>query len=177
MSNSINQVTLLGRLGKDAELRQTQSGKSVLNWSMATSEQWKDDKGVKQERTEWHTCVMWGPLGPAVAAYMTKGKRIHVTGQLQTRKWTDKNNVDRYSTEINVRDMVLLDGGTERSQTQSNGQSPPAGGSRSYQRPAPPAVPPNNQGMPWDNAPSAPADAPVNEYGEPMEGHPDFIPF
>jgi single-strand DNA-binding protein len=171
MANSINQVTLLGRLGKDAELRSTQSGKQVLNWSMATSEQWKDDKGQKQERTEWHNCVMWGNYAAAVAQYMTKGKRLHVTGQLQTRKWTDKNGQDRYTTEINARELVLLDGGAERSQSQSNGQSPPAGGSRSYQRTAapPPATPPNNQGMPWDNAP------PADGEGRPFVD--DDIPF
>jgi single-strand DNA-binding protein len=157
MSNSINQVTLLGRLGADAELRNTQGGKSVLNWRMATSEQWTDN-GQKQERTEWHTCVMWGNYAAAIAKYLTTGKRIHVTGKLQTRKWTDKNNVDRYTTEINVRDLVLLDGGTDQKPA-GNSQQQSAGGSRNY-RPRGETSATDAQGMPWDNAP---ADAPGSD--------------
>lgn len=104
----INKVTILGSLGADPETRHTQSGKSVTNFRVATSEKWKDRDGNPQERTEWHSCVAWGPVGDVVARYLTKGSPVYLEGSLQTRKWQGQDGQDRYTTAINVRDVVLL---------------------------------------------------------------------
>jgi single-strand DNA-binding protein len=171
MANSRNAVQLLGRLGADAELRNTNNGKSVLNWRMATSEQWKDDQGNKQERVEWHSCVMWGNYAAAVAKYMTKGKRLHASGKLQTRKWTDKNNVDRYTTEIVCDDLVLLDGGTDAKQPSAGA---PAGGSRDY-KPQTQSRRPDNQGLSWDQPQTTDEAIAASDPG--IHGADDNIPF
>ena len=103
MAGSVNKVIIVGNLGKDAEVRNTQGGNQVANLRIATSERWKDKtSGEWQEQTEWHTVVMWGQLAEVAGRYAVKGAKVYVEGQLKTRKWKDKDGNDRYSTEIEV---------------------------------------------------------------------------
>lgn len=98
---SFNQVTLIGRLGKDPEIRHTQGGKAIANFSLATSETWRNKDGEKQEKTEWHTVVVFNEgLAGVVERFLVKGSQVMVQGQLRTRKWVDKEGNDRYSTEV-----------------------------------------------------------------------------
>jgi len=106
--SSVNKVTLIGRLGQDPETKEVGST-TVANFSIATSETWKDkDSGDKKERTEWHRLVAWGRQAEIIGQYLTKGSLIYVEGQLQTRKWTDKDDNERYTTEIRVGMMKML---------------------------------------------------------------------
>lgn len=106
--SSLNKVMLIGRLGKDPEVRTIPSGECVASFSVATSETWKDKSGQKQEKTEWHNISVFGRLAEIVRDYVKKGSLIYVEGSLTTRKWTDKNNVDRYVTEIKMSEMKML---------------------------------------------------------------------
>lgn len=106
---SMNKVILVGNLGRDAELRYTQSGTAVANFNMATTETWRDRETQEQkERTEWHRIVLWGKVAEALKDYLVKGKQVLVEGQLQTRKWQDKDGKDRYTTEVRGDKVVLL---------------------------------------------------------------------
>jgi single-strand DNA-binding protein len=97
----INKVTLVGNLGADPEVRSTGSGDKVVSFRLATSETWKDRSGERQERTEWHNVVIWNEnLGGVAEKYLRKGSKIYVEGALQTRKWTDRDGADRYTTEV-----------------------------------------------------------------------------
>jgi single-strand DNA-binding protein len=99
---------LIGRLGRDPELRYTPSGLAIANFSIATSEQWKDkDSGEKKERTEWHRIVVFGKLGELCGEYLAKGRQAYVEGRLQTRSW-EKDGVTRYTTEIVASDIQFL---------------------------------------------------------------------
>lgn len=110
MPRSLNKVTLLGHLGKDPELRYTASGITTSSFSLATSEQWKDDAGAKQERTEWHNIVAWRKLAEVCGQYLKKGSKVYVEGKIQTRSWDDKNTGQkRYTTEIVIHDLIMLD--------------------------------------------------------------------
>ncbi len=104
MSGSVNRVTLLGNLGRDPEIRRTSSGDPIANLNVATSESWKDRAtGERKERTEWHKAVIFNAgLAKVAEQYLRKGSKVYLEGQLQTRKWTDKDGVDRYSTEVIV---------------------------------------------------------------------------
>lgn len=126
---SVNKVILVGRLGQDPELRYTQSGTPVCNFSMATSEQWTDKQGQKQERTEWHRIVVWGKLGELCNQYLAKGREAYVEGKLATRKWQDQNGQDRYSTEVESNSVQFLGGAPSNQQNQQqrpqgNAQAP-----------------------------------------------------
>ena len=105
---SVNKVILVGRLGKDPETRYMTSGEAVTNATLATSENWKDKNGEKQERTEWHNLVFYRRLGEIAGEYLRKGSQIYVEGKIQTRKWQDKEGKDRYTTEIVVNEMKML---------------------------------------------------------------------
>ena len=107
---SVNKVILIGRLGKDPETRYMTSGEAVTNATLATSENWKDKSGEKQEKTEWHNLVFYRRLAEIAGEYMKKGSQIFVEGKLQTRKWQDKEGKDRYTTEIVVNEMTMLGG-------------------------------------------------------------------
>ena len=107
---SVNKVILLGNLGRDPETRYTTGGDAVTNLSIATSEQWKDKSGEKQERTEWHRVVLFGRQAEVAGEYLKKGRSVYIEGRLQTRKYTDKDGVEKYSTEI-VADRMQLIGG------------------------------------------------------------------
>ena len=110
---SLNRVTLIGNLGRDAELRYTPGGQPVASLSLATTETWTDkNSGQKNEKTEWHRIVLWGKSAESLSEYLTKGKQIYVEGRIQTRKWQDKDGNDRYSTEIVSQKIVLLSGGS-----------------------------------------------------------------
>ena len=104
MSGFLNRVQLIGNLGRNPEVRTTQSGKSVVTLSMATSESWKDDRtGDRIERTEWHRVVIWNEaLGNIAEKYLAKGSKVFIEGKLTTRKWRDESGADRYSTEIHL---------------------------------------------------------------------------
>ena len=102
MAGSVNKVILLGNLGRDPEVRHTQDGKPVVNLRIATSESWRDrNTGERKEKTEWHTVVIFSEgLAKIAEQYLKKGSTVYIEGQLQTRKWTDKDGVERYSTEV-----------------------------------------------------------------------------
>jgi single-strand DNA-binding protein len=106
----VNKVILVGRLGKDPEVRYTPSGAAVANFSIATSEEWKDkNTGEKQERTEWHRIVAWRRLGEICGEYLHKGSQIYIEGRLQTRSWEDRDGNKRYTTEIVAQNMQMLE--------------------------------------------------------------------
>jgi single-strand DNA-binding protein len=134
MAGSVNKVILIGNLGKDPEVRRLNSGDQVVNFTLATSENWRDKtSGERKEKTEWHNIVIFNEnLGKVVEQYCKKGSKVYVEGQLQTRKWQDKDGNDRYTTEIVLQrfrgELTLLDsrgGGADRD------SFPEEGGSRS----------------------------------------------
>lgn len=112
----LNKVQLIGNLGKDPEIRALQSGDKVCNLTIATSESWKDKaSGESKEKTEWHRVVVWNQnIVNVCEKYLNKGSRVYIEGQIETRKWTGKDGVDKYSTEINIRnfkgELFMLDG-------------------------------------------------------------------
>jgi single-strand DNA-binding protein len=110
---SVNKVILLGNLGRDPETRYTTGGDAVTNLNIATSEQWKDKSGEKQERTEWHRVVLFGRQAEVAGEYLKKGRSVYIEGRLQTRKYTDKDGVEKYSTEIVADRMQLIGGARE----------------------------------------------------------------
>jgi single-strand DNA-binding protein len=106
---SVNKVIIVGNLGKDPEVRYMPSGSAICNITVATSRQWKDkSSGDRQEETEWHRIVFFDRLAEIAGEYLKKGRPVYVDGRLKTRKWTDKDGVDKYSTEIVATDMQLL---------------------------------------------------------------------
>lgn len=131
---SVNKVILIGNLGKDPEVRMTQGGQCVANFSIATSDNWKDKEGQKQERTEWHRIVAWGRLGELARDYLKKGRPVYIEGRLQTRSWQDQSGQTRYTTEIvaNVIQFLGSRGDESRSETASTGTS--------YDAPSPAAL-------------------------------------
>jgi single-strand DNA-binding protein len=125
MARGINKVIIIGNLGNDPEVRYTPSGSAVANISIATSEGWRDKQsGELQERTEWHRIVMFNRLAEIAGEYLKKGSKVYVEGSLRTRKWTDKNGQERYTTEIVAGDMQMLDsrGGAGGSSAGSGGE-------------------------------------------------------
>lgn len=116
MAESVNKVILVGNLGKDPEVRSTQTGGKIVNFTLATSESWKDkSSGERKEKTEWHRVAVFNPnLADIAERYLRKGSKVYVEGQLQTRKWTDQNGQERYTTEVVLQqfrgDLTLLDG-------------------------------------------------------------------
>lgn len=100
---TLNKATLIGNVGKDPEIRTTQDGKEIANFSLATSERWKSKDGEKREKTEWHKIVVYNPgLVKVIKSYVKKGSKLYIEGAIQTRKWTDKEGVERYQTEITM---------------------------------------------------------------------------
>ena len=97
---SVNKVLLIGRLGSNPEIRFTNTGTAVANFSLATSENWNDKNGQRQEKTEWHRVVVWGKLAELCEKYLSKGRQCFVEGRLQTRSWDDKDGNKKYTTEI-----------------------------------------------------------------------------
>lgn len=109
MAGCLNKVLLIGNVGRDPEVRYTQAGKAVANFTLATKESWNGNDGKKQERTEWHRCVAWEKTAEVIGEWVKKGSRVHLEGTIQTREWTNKENVKQYTTEIVVQKVIFLD--------------------------------------------------------------------
>ncbi|HEY2070192.1 MAG TPA: single-stranded DNA-binding protein [Rhizomicrobium sp.] len=140
MAGSVNKVILVGNLGKDPEVRRMQSGEPVVNLSLATSENWRDKaSGERKEKTEWHRVVIFNPnLAEVAEKYLRKGSKVYVEGQLSTRKWTDKDGAEKYSTEVVLNkfrgELTMLDtkggdaggsgGGGDRAPRGGGGEAP-----------------------------------------------------
>lgn len=121
---SLNQVQIIGNLGKDPEVRYLSSGNAVTSFSVATAESWKDKDGNKQEKVEWHNVKMFGKLAEVAGEYLKKGGQVFIQGRLETDKWTDKEGKDRYTTQIVASDMKMLGVGKEKG-TPAHQVSPP----------------------------------------------------
>lgn len=134
--SSLNKVQLIGRLGQDPEVKYMPSGDAVANLSLATSEKWKDKKsGENMESTEWHRLSMFGRLAEVAGEYLKKGALIYVEGKIKTRKWTDKEGQERYTTEIHVSDMKMLGSKQDGESGGSGGRDTNNGGRQQQQRP------------------------------------------
>ena len=105
---AVNKVILVGNLGADPEVRYTASGSAVANFRIATTEQWNDKAGEKQEHTEWHRIVAWGRLGEICGEYLHKGKQVYIEGKLRTREWEDRDGNRRFTTEVIAFTMQML---------------------------------------------------------------------
>jgi single-strand DNA-binding protein len=153
---SVNKVILVGNLGKDPEVRYTASGTAVANFTLATSERFKDRDGNPQERTEWHNIVAWRQLAEICGKYLVKGKQVYIEGKIQTRAWEDRDGNKRYTTEIVADQMQMLGrAGDENSYNQrreprqEQRQAP-----RPQQQPTAPSAPQND----FDDVPFNPDD-------------------
>jgi len=134
MARGINKVILVGNLGNDPEVKYTQSGSAIATISIATSESWTDKQGQKQERTEWHRVKFFGKLAEIAGEYLKKGRQVYVEGSLRTDKYTGKDGVERYSTDIIANEMQMLGGmpGAERGAERSGGERSSAGSRGGY---------------------------------------------
>jgi single-strand DNA-binding protein len=165
---SVNKVILVGNLGRDPEVRYMPNGEAVCNFSIATTENWKDKSGVKQEKTEWHNIAMYRRLAEIAGEYLKKGRPVYIEGRLQTRKW-EKDGVTRYSTEIIADQMQMLGSKNDN-----------AGGGASYDggQSAPDDF---NQAPARDSAPKPAAQpaaaAPAPAGGAAFDNFDDDIPF
>ena len=127
--SGINKVIIIGNLGADPEIRHTAGGSAVANFTVATSETWKDkNTGEKQESTEWHRVVAFSRLAEIIEQYLRKGSKVYIEGKLQTRKWQDREGNDRWTTEIVARELQMLDskGDKDSRPQRENRQEPPA---------------------------------------------------
>ena len=158
---SVNKVILVGNLGRDPEVRYMPNGEAVCNFSIATTDSWRDKNGQKQERTEWHSIVMYRKLAEIAGEYLKKGRPVYLEGRLQTRKWQTKEGQDRYTTEI-VADQMQMLGGRE------------GGGSAGYE---PMDEDQSMQSRPQQSAPSQSAQAPQPASGGDFDAFEDDIPF
>ena len=162
MSRGVNKVILIGNAGKDPEMKYFPNGDAFCNMSLATSETWNDKAtGEKKEKTEWHNLVFTRKLAEIVGQYVRKGAKLYVEGSLRTRKWQDRDGVDRYVTEIMVNDMQMLSGirGDDQGAEESH--------ARASARPAASQTPPQRQ----NSERAAPAPAPAADFED------DDIPF
>ncbi|MDX1679042.1 single-stranded DNA-binding protein [Arsukibacterium sp.] len=194
MARGINKVILIGNLGADPEVRYMPQGGAVANMTLATSESWTDkNTNEKKEQTEWHRVVIYQRLAEIAGEYLRKGSKVYIEGKLKTRKWTDKDGIERYTTEIVANELQMLDG---RGDGQPQGNAMGGGQQGGYQRPA---QQPAQQGggyqqpqqgggyqqAPAHNAPQQggyqkPAQQPSQQQRPPMEPPIDFdddIPF
>jgi len=161
MARGVNKVILIGNLGGDPEVKYTPSGSAVANVNLATNESWTDRSGERQERTEWHRLVFWTKLAEIAGQYLKKGSKVYVEGRLQTRQWDDQQGQRRYTTEIVVNDMQMLDG---------RGDGMGAGG------PSGPGGPPGPEGPPGPGGGSRPSggdDPGPGPYGPAPAAGPD----
>lgn len=118
--SGVNKVIIVGRLGSDPEVKTISTGSTVARLSVATSDQWTDKEGQKQERTEWHRVVVWGKLADLCGKYLSKGRQVYLEGRLQTRSWEDQQGVKKYTTEIVAQTVQFLSGGQSQSQSSGN---------------------------------------------------------
>jgi single-strand DNA-binding protein len=159
MARGINKVILVGTLGKDPEVRYSQSGSAIASVSVATNEKWKDKNGEMQERTEWHRVKFFGRLAEIAGEYLKKGGQVYVEGSLRTEKYTDKQGVEKYSTDIIANEMQMLGGmpGGERGERGERSERPQRsgggyGGERSN-APAPASAVRSDDSFPDDDIP------------------------
>lgn len=148
MAGSLNKVQLIGRIGRDPEMRYTPSGQPVASFSVATDESYTNKEGQKVEKTEWHRIVIWGKQAEFVGNYLGKGRLIYIEGKIETRKWTDKDGVEKYTTEIKAEKVTALDPKPEGQ------QAAPAAGAQAggnYEDDLGPAFPSEASGL--DDAP------------------------
>jgi single-strand DNA-binding protein len=136
---SVNKVILIGNLGKDPETRYMPNGDAVTNITLATTESWKDKNGEKQEKTEWHRVTFYRKLAEIAGEYLKKGRPVYVEGRLETRKWTDKAGVERYTTDIIASDMKMLgtkpgSGSYEGGEREEGGFAPSPSGNKAPAR-------------------------------------------
>jgi len=196
-SRGINKVILIGNLGADPEIRYTQNSTAIANLSIATSETWKDKQtGEQREQTEWHRCVAYRRLAEIAGEYLKKGSKVYVEGRLQTRKWQGQDNIERYTTEIVINELQMLDGkpgggqgnygggqqggyGGGQQGNYGGGQQQSSGGGQGQQRPASqPAQQSGQQGGFQQNQPQQrPAQQPEPEPFTPNNDFDDDIPF
>lgn len=132
----LNKVILIGRLGKDPETRFMPNGEAVCNFSVATSESWKDQSGQRQERIEWHNITMYRRLAEIAGQYLKKGSQVYLEGKIQSRKYQGKDGIERTAYDIIANEMKMLGGGNSEQPTQSEAPTPPR-----RQAPAAPAAP------------------------------------
>jgi len=198
-NRSVNKVVLVGNLGKDPEMRYMPNGGAVANLTIATTESWKDKQtGERKDKTEWHRLTVFNRLGEMCGEYLKKGAKIYVEGKLQTRKWQGKDGQDRYTTEVVVSEIQMMDA---RNPAQSGGQpnqgnAPQANAQTQQSWGNPPQQPPAQQQAPqmapaYKQQPPAPQQAPTqqkpaqqpapapapNQYNEPSMDFDDDIPF
>ena len=151
----INKAIIVGRLGKDPEVRYTQDGRAITNFTVATSEEWRDKtSGEKRERTEWHRIVAFAKLGEICGQYLAKGRQVYIEGRIQTRDWEDKDGNKRYTTEIVASDVQFLgnrqDAYQQPQQPQAPQQSRPANNNdKSYSDPGPSYPEPPDDDIPF----------------------------
>ncbi|WP_258807483.1 single-stranded DNA-binding protein [Pseudidiomarina sp. CB1] len=172
-SRGINKVILIGNLGAKPEIRYTQNNTAIANLSIATSETWKDKQtGEPREQTEWHRCVAYRRLAEIAGEYLDKGSKVYVEGRLQTRKWQGQDGVERYTTEVVINDLQMLDsrGGAGGGGFQSQSQ----GGSSSYNQGGQQA---QAQGSNFNNQQQRPAQQPPAQQQQSQQQNNDpFIP-
>jgi len=168
---SVNKVILVGNLGRDPEVRFMPNGEAVCNFSIATTDSWKDKAGAKQERTEWHNIVMYRKLAEIAGEYLKKGRPVYVEGRLQTRKWQTKEGQDRYTTEIIADQMQMLGGrdGAPSNASYDGGMDQSNGMDESSYSQAP--------ARPTAAKPSAPAGQKPVSSGSGFDDFEDDIPF
>lgn len=176
MSRDLNKVMIIGRLGRDPEGKYTMEGALVCTFSVAAGRQWKDAGGNKRDETEWFKVVAFNKLGEICNQYLTKGARVYVEGRLQTRKYTDRDGIDRYATEVVAQDMIILSGRGERAPDAPEApddevfpDEPPQA------RPAPSRGPDRVGAQARTSAPNAPR-PPARNEPQPIESD-DEIPF
>jgi single-strand DNA-binding protein len=164
---SVNKVILVGNLGRDPEVRFMPNGEAVCNFSIATTDSWKDKAGAKQEKTEWHNIVMYRKLAEIAGEYLKKGRPVYVEGRLQTRKWQTKEGQDRYTTEI-IADQMQMLGGREggNSNASYDGAMDQSGGDDGYSQA------PAKQSSPATSPPK-----PAAATGSGFDDFEDDIPF
>ncbi len=179
MAKDLNKVQLTGHLGADPEMRYTAQGSAVTTFRVASNRTWKDRDGGTHEDTEWFRIVAWDKLGEICNTYLTKGTRVYVEGRLQTRKWTDRDGQDRYTTEVVAQDMIILSSRSERGvapdalaevEEPEEASAPPAPSRRA------PAAPGGAVERPAGASSRAPARPAARNQPQPIEND-DDIPF
>jgi len=181
-SRGVNKVILVGNLGKDPEVRYMPNGEAVANFSVATSESWKDKQGNPQERTEWHNIVMYRRLAEIAGEYLKKGSKVYLEGKLQTSKWQDTTTgQDRYKTEINAMELQMLDSKSDNNAsntTQNSGQQQHSAPNNTQQRQPQQRPAPQPQGAAAKMYGDKPAQKPEQNFTPDLdEGWDDDIPF
>lgn len=179
MAKDLNKVQFTGHLGADPEMRYTAQGSAVTNFRVASNRSWKDRDGGAHEDTEWFRVVAWDKLGEICNQYLTKGARVYIEGRLQTRKWTDRDNVERYTTEVVAQDMIILSSRGERGNVPDEfeaGEAEETGEEVAPTRRAPAPVANGGGRAPAAQRAPAPARAPTRNQPQPIEND-DDIPF